>query len=453
MGGAQPAEIPNTSNKKNIPRTSLLNTNDETVRNSFSSTSKTVGNNNSSQEVAKSEPSTNFTPAPLGKDRDSLATTTMPKTPKLNLNRDGKKTKPQKLFVKAAPKIKPLNNFAPEAFKMLGGQASAKTPLTKHHGEKIIAARHSLPPHAPHSQKQDMYNLEVKIFDTLQKPNANVGDFFKSIGMMAEVEQKQEAPKYKQILTSDGRLRFEEIGNENPYNKYAGQQYAQANTGIVSDAYPTNAKEALTEAGKTIADMLEIKPTDQTKLDLKEIERKIEEAPNRWGINRNVAGTDNSEVQKILKRMDNLRNIDADEKDALLRDIHKLDDDNQELAMITTTLGHKFKDVQNRTFMYPHMMTDDELRGHLELSENVTDYTHFVEDNIGSIGDMIDVADKSSGKGDKGKILTALASKPAEVMFTLIDLVSGGIFNQYTDREKKYIVEMIKRGLIKDHHP
>ena len=64
------------------------------------------------------------------------------------------------------------------------------TPLTKQHGEKLISARYDLPMHAPLSEKQDIYDIEEKAFETMQKPNATLGDFYKTIGVIDEDDRQ-----------------------------------------------------------------------------------------------------------------------------------------------------------------------------------------------------------------------------------------------------------------------
>ncbi len=95
------------------------------------------------------------------------------------------------------PREKPLNAFVLEVMKLLGGREAMNTPLTKQHGEKIISARHSLPMHAPLSEKQDIYDIEEKAFETMQKPNATLGDFYKNIGAIDDNEQPQSKDRRK----------------------------------------------------------------------------------------------------------------------------------------------------------------------------------------------------------------------------------------------------------------
>ena len=91
---------------------------------------------------------------------------------------------------KLKPRKKPLNSFALEAIKLLGGKGSMDTPLTKQHGEKLISARYDLPMHAPLSEKQDIYDIEEKAFEVMQKPNATLGDFYKTIGAIDDNDRQ-----------------------------------------------------------------------------------------------------------------------------------------------------------------------------------------------------------------------------------------------------------------------
>lgn len=118
------------------------------------------------------------------------------KIPKFDL---GKTIATKTSSPKSAPKPKPMNDFVNEVYKILGGQASSKTPLTKQHGERLIATRHGLPPYASDRQKQDIYDVEAKIFDLLNPPISNhhrqgviaadptpkptINDLYKAIGV------------------------------------------------------------------------------------------------------------------------------------------------------------------------------------------------------------------------------------------------------------------------------
>ena len=95
------------------------------------------------------------------------------------------------ILKKPKPKKKPLNAFVLEVLKLLGGRGEMDTPLTKQHGEKIISARHDLPMHAPLSEKQNIYDIEEKAFETMQKPNATLGDFYKNIGAIDDDDDQQ----------------------------------------------------------------------------------------------------------------------------------------------------------------------------------------------------------------------------------------------------------------------
>ncbi len=89
------------------------------------------------------------------------------------------------------PRKEPLNAFVLEVLKLLGGREEMDTPLTKQHGEKLISARYDLPMHAPLSEKQDIYDIEEKAFETMQKPNVTLGDFYKNIGAIDDDDDQQ----------------------------------------------------------------------------------------------------------------------------------------------------------------------------------------------------------------------------------------------------------------------
>ena len=135
--------------------------------------------------LKKQKPEPYFRSNPYGKHRPDFGMPPISRIPQII-----KKSKPK-------PKQKPLNAFVLEVMKLLGGREAMNTPLTKQHGEKIISARHSLPMHAPLSEKQDIYDIEEKAFETMQKPNATLGDFYKNIGAIDDNEQPQSKDRRK----------------------------------------------------------------------------------------------------------------------------------------------------------------------------------------------------------------------------------------------------------------
>ena len=191
--------------------------------------------------IKKPKPQSNPFPNPYGNHRPDFG---MPPISKIT-----------QILKKLKPRKKPLNSFALEAIKLLGGRGQVNTPLTKQHGEKLISARHDLPMHAPLSEKQNIYDIEEKAFETMQKPNATLGDFFKNIGAIDDddrqpkdriktqqaridmakkrraklnlqaknnkdtnaedhKEDKTQTAKYSQELTADGGLRLIEITDQ-----------------------------------------------------------------------------------------------------------------------------------------------------------------------------------------------------------------------------------------------
>ena len=126
--------------------------------------------------IKKPKPQSNPFPNPYGNHRPDFG---MPPISKIT-----------QILKKPKPKQKPLNSFALEAIKLLGGRGQVNTPLTKQHGEKLISARHDLPMHAPLSEKQNIYDIEEKAFETMQKPNATLGDFYKNIGAIDDDDQQ-----------------------------------------------------------------------------------------------------------------------------------------------------------------------------------------------------------------------------------------------------------------------
>ena len=203
--------------------------------------------------------------------------------------------------------------------------------------------------------------------------------------------------------------------------------------------------------------MIKIDIADKFNFKIKQFEEKFEKAPNRWGINHNVEGINNPKVQAILTRMDNIRQMSPQERSKLESDINSLDDDNPLLKGMTGTLLLKKDDVLKNTFMYPHIMDDNELIEHLELSSNVSNLSKIIVDATQNFKDMFDIKNKTTQKYPRNyketKFLLShekLKNMPPNAFLFLVEMSSDSILNHYSDREKKYMAEMVKRGLINE---
>ena len=155
--------------------------------------------------------------------------------------------------------------------------------------------------------------------------------------------------------------------------------------------------------------------------------------------------------------MDNIRKMSSQERSKLESDINSLDDDNTLLKGMAGTLQDKIKDISHRPFMYPHIMDDNELIEHLELSSNVSNLLKIIVDATQNFKNMFDIKNKSTQKYPPNyketKFLLShkkLKNMPPNAFLFLVEMSSDSILNHYSDREKKYMAEMVKRGLINE---